>query len=175
MIEIGLVKYFLIFLLLGLLVGCVESGVRVYKDGKPIKEGTILNLGEAVNDGMIEIKVLSAKKDYGYYDSFDYYHGAKYGYRYLIVTVEARNIGKREVYIDPTNFVVTDENNYFYEPEGGMFGAGIENSLSFTKILPNQRVRGKLVFEIPEKAKVLINYNFGDMFSKPFIVSWKVD
>ena len=106
---------------------------------------------------------------------FDYYHGAKYGYRYLIVTVEARNIGKREVYIDPTNFVVTDENNYFYEPEGGMFGAGIENSLSFTKILPNQRVRGKLVFEIPEKAKVLINYNFGDMFSKPFIVSWKVD
>jgi len=169
------IKWFKIMVgvgLLLLLVGCVETEVRVYKDGKPIKEGTILNLGEAVNNGMLEVKVLSAKKDYGYHDTLGFYEDAGYGYRYLIVTVEARNIGKREVYIDPDKFVVSDENNYFYEVK---IGSLIENELLFTKILPNQRIKGKLVFKIPEKAKILVNYNFGDMFSKPFIVSWKIN
>jgi len=136
-----------------------------------------LKLGEVAKTSKMEVTVISAEKTMSYYDTlWKENKEAEKGKLFVIVEAELKNVGDDIEYADPDDFSMSDLEEFKYDPEGGFLGADIENALKHTKLFPDERIAGKLVFEIPETATGLkVKYNFGSIFEKPIIVSWTIE
>jgi len=151
------------------------------KTNETIQEPTLtvenLKVGETAATSEIEVTVISFEKKKSYYmPEWKMNKEAESGKIFVIVDVELKNVGDDIQYASPDDFSMSDSENYKYEPEGGFLGAEIENALTYTKLLPGEKVRGKLVFEIPENAtRLKIKYNFAGIFEKPQIASWTLE
>jgi len=134
----------------------------------------ILKLGETAVTSEMEVTVISFEKKKSYYlHDWEMNKKAESGKIFVIVNVELKNVSDDIQYASPDDFSMSDSENFKYDPEGGFLGADIGNALKHTELLPGEKVRGKLVFEIPENAIGLkIKYNFAGIFEKPKIVSW---
>lgn len=179
----------IILLLIFLTVSCSPPRKEITVKTPPKKEITVktnettqeptstvenLKVGETAVTSEIEVTVISFEKKKSYYiPDWEMNKEAESGKIFVIVDVELKNVGDDTQYASPDDFSMSDSENYKYEPEGGFLGAEIENALTHTKLLPGEKVRGKLVFEIPENATGLkIKYNFAGIFEKPQIASW---
>lgn len=91
------------------------------------------------------------------------------GEQYLIADVEMENVGESKEYISSGDFSAVDSENYRYDP-GIYLG---ENDLIFKELYPGDKVRGKLLFEVPDNAEGLkIRYDFG--FWDVKLANWEV-
>jgi len=133
-----------------------------------------LKIGETAITSEMEVTVISFEKKKSYHiPDWEMNKEAESGKIFVIVDVELKNVGDDTQYASPDDFSMSDSENFKYEPEGGFLGADIGNALKHTELLPGEKVRGKLVFEIPENATELkIKYNFAGIFEKPKIASW---
>lgn len=127
-----------------------------------------LEVGETAKTSKIEVTVISAKKT----KSYDYYSDiweetrteeAKQGKTYVLVEAEIKNTGSDSAFVGSTEFSMTDSEGYKYDPEALYYG---DDGLEMIKELyQNQKMRGKILFEIPENARDLkLQYDFGNLF-----------
>jgi len=177
------IVYLLVILLISLVLvsGCVEEvptkgDKTIQKTETPEATQTKLELklGEVAKTSKMEVVVISAEKTVSYYNSlWEEDVEAEKGKLFVIVETELKNVGSDVEYADPDDFSMSDSEGFKYDPEGGFLGADIENALKYTKLLPGERIAGKLVFEVPETVTGLkVKYNFGGIFGKPIIASW---
>src|SRR3989344_4278697 len=136
-----------------------------------------LKVGETAKTSLLEVTVFSVVKDDHYTwvsditgDEMDKF-SAKDKMFYL-VDVEIKNIGMERAFLSATTFSMTDSNNYKYDPV--MYIGGDRLDL-FKELYLNQRMRGKVVFELPSNAKnIKLVYDFGDILLDVKLASWDV-
>ena len=137
-----------------------------------------LNVGETAKTSKIEVTVFSAQK----MQSYDYYSDifketmtreAKPDKTYVLVDAEIKNVGSDSAFVGSTEFSITDYEGYKYDPEVLYYGDdGLE---LFKELYQNQKMRGKVLFEIPENAKDLkLQYDFGNLFIGTKLASWTI-
>jgi len=138
---------------------------------------TQLLVGQTATLGGVSVTVISANrtKMYTYYSDLlgeTQVQVAPPGKIYVLVTAEIRNGGSSNILAGSSSFSISDSENYRYDPE--LYGG--DDALDFLKELyPNQRMRGRIVFAMPQNAFGLkIQYDFGDIFTGPRIATWRV-
>ena len=138
-----------------------------------------LAVGETAKTSKIEVTVISAQKK----NSYDYYSDifketitqeAGPEKTYILVEAEIKNVGSDRVFVGTTDFSVTDSEGYHYDPDWLYYG---DNGLDMIKELyQNQKIRGKILFEVPEDASDLeILYDFGNLFIGTELASWEIE
>ncbi len=134
-----------------------------------------LKLDETATSSNVQIAVVSAKK------SSSYTYGTRYGRRtenakpgnvFILVDTEIKNIGADCEFVTEYNFSLTDSTGYKYDTE---HYAG-DDKLKNTDLYQNQRIRGIVLFEIPQAATGLkLLYYFENIGGTPEIASWAMD
>ncbi|MDY6930345.1 MAG: DUF4352 domain-containing protein [Halobacteriota archaeon] len=158
------------------------STVKIFPKTTPTpKVPTELNLGvgETAKTSKEEVTVISAtEKDYYLYYS-DFFsepmvETASPGKKFVIVEVEIKNIGRDVAYFGISDFSSTDSEGYRYDPNFLYLG---EDGLGgFEELYQNQKIRGKILFEIPDDATgVKVLYDFGDLFTGIKLASWELE
>ncbi len=137
-----------------------------------------LKIGETAKTSTIEVTVFSAQKT----KSYEYYSDilgktmtqeATPGKIYILVDAEIKNVGADSIYAGASEFSVTDSEGYKYDPELYYGNDGLD---IMKELYKNQKMRGKILFEVPESAKDLkIIYDFGDLLVGPKLASWSLD
>lgn len=125
-----------------------------------------LNIGETAKTSELEVTVKTAEVT----DSFSYYDSiweermterADPEKTFVIIEVEIKNVGNDEETAYAGEFSVTDSEGYRYEQDYKTYYFDDE-ALGLVSLYPNQKAKGKILFEIPEDATELkIQYNFG--------------
>jgi len=97
---------------------------------------------------------------------------AKIGNTFIMVDAEVKNIGSDRMYASAGDFSMSDSEGNRYDPT--MYTA--DDSFGyFTELYKNQKIRGKVLFEVPKSANNLIlYYDFGNVFSGTKLASWKI-
>ncbi len=137
-----------------------------------------LKVGETAKTSEIEVTVISAKKT----KSYDYYSDilketrlqeTSPGKIYILVEAEIKNINLDSAYVGSTEFSVTDSEGYRYDPE---LYYGDDELEIFKELYKNQKMKGKVLFEVPESAGGLkIQYDFGNLFIGTKLASWIIE
>ncbi|HID40167.1 MAG TPA: DUF4352 domain-containing protein [Calditrichaeota bacterium] len=137
-----------------------------------------LNIGETAKTSKIEVTVFSAQKT----KSYDYYSDifketmteeAKPGKIFILVDAEIKNVGSNSVFVGSSEFSITDSEGYKYDPALYYGDDGLE---MFKELYQNQKMRGKILFEVPENAQDLkLQYNFGNLFIGTKLASWSIE
>jgi len=193
----GLVITGLVFGILGLITaifvsifagGLILLGTQLEKDTTPIIEGEeqagevpselILKVGETAKTPTLEVTVLSVEKTsfYPYTDIFGgtSYHKANSGNKFLLTDIRIKNIGSERLYVGSTEFSATDSEGNRYDTEILSY-YGNDGLDIFQELYQNQKMEGKILFEVKEDAEELeIIYDFGDIFTGTSLVKWKV-
>ena len=88
-------------------------------------------------------------------------------------TIEIKNIGSDRAYVGSSDFSMMDSEGFKYDPELYYGNDGFE---MIKELYQNQKVRGKVLFEVPEDAKGLkIQYDFGSLFAGVKLASWELE
>lgn len=132
-----------------------------------------LKPGETAKTSELEVTV----KDVDITDSIGYlYDGeertktATEGKKLIFFETEIKNIGADEEYVYDGEFSMTDSEGYKYETES-YYG---DNRFRTQSLYPQQKSKGKILFEIPEDSTDLkIQYNFGSFDVK--LASWNIE
>jgi hypothetical protein len=137
-----------------------------------------LNIGETAKTSKIEVTVNSVEKT-DYYEWYSnivsqyYTQNAPKDKIYLLADVEIKNVGNDRAYVGSSEFSVTDYEGFRYDPELYLGEDGLE---MFKELYQNQKMKGKILFEIPEDAKGLkLQYDFGSLFTGVKLASWNLD
>ena len=136
-----------------------------------------LNIGETAKTSKVEVTVFSAKKtkSYNYYsDVFktNVTEEAKPGKIFILVDAEIKNVGSDRVFVGASEFSITDSEGYKYDPIPYL---GSDELETIKELYQNQKMRGKILFEVPEKAQNLrLQYDFGDLFIGTKLASWSI-
>lgn len=141
-------KRILIFLIITLILlnGCAQSkeGITKYTPSNVLN----LEVGKTASTSKIEIKLISAERVKSYYwPDMDTMQEAKEGKTYVLVEAELKNIHSENINVGSNKFYLVDNKGIRYIP-GLYFGE--EELEMFTEIKPNEKIRGKFVFVIPE-------------------------
>jgi hypothetical protein len=137
-----------------------------------------LNIGETAKTSKIEVTLKSIER-VDYYEWYSdivsqyYTQSAPEGKIYLLADIEIKNTGSDRVYVGSSEFSVTDSEGFRYDPELYLDEDGLE---MFKELYQNQKMKGKILFEIPEEAKGLkLQYDFGSLFTGVKLASWNLD
>jgi len=137
-----------------------------------------LKIGETAKTSKIEVTVISARKTtfYEYYSDIlkeTMVQEASPGKIYILVEAEIKNIGADSVYVGSSKFSVTDSEGYRYDPELYYGDDGLE---MIKELYRDQKMRGKILFEVPETASGLkVQYDFGNLFIGTKLASWSIE
>lgn len=137
-----------------------------------------LKVGETAKTSKIEGTVISAKKTnhYEYYSDIlkeTMTEEASPGKIFILAEIEIKNIGSDRAYVGSSEFSMTDSEAYKYDPEFYLGEDGLE---MFKELYPNQKMKGKVLFKVPEEAKGLkIQYDFGSLFTEVKLASWELE
>jgi len=137
-----------------------------------------LKVGETAKTSKVEVTVISAKKTnhYEYYSDIlkaTMTEEASPGKIFILAEIEIKNIGSDRAYAGSTDFSLTDSEGYRYDPE---FYYGEDGLEMFKELYQNQKMKGKVLFKVPEDAKGLkIQYDFGSLFTKVKLASWELE
>lgn len=141
-----------------------------------------LKIGETAKTSKIEVTVISAQKvkSYNYYSGFgqdpelkDAKKEADPGWLYVLVDAEIKNIGSDSAFVGYTEFSITDSEGYKYDPKMYFGNDGMDG---FKELYNNQKMKGKILFEIPENSQnVKLQYNFGNLFTETKLASWSIE
>ncbi len=140
--------------------------------------GLNLKVGETANTSKIAVTVISAKKT----DHYEYYSDilketrieqVSPGNTFVLVEIEIKNIGSDRTYEGSSDFSMVDSEGFKYDPELYYGNDGLE---MIKELYQNQKMRGKVLFEVPEDAKGLkIQYDFGSLFTGVKLASWELE
>lgn len=185
--NIGLIAVILIASIV-LFTGCLEEETPTkVEELTPTPEATPeeelvtelnLKIGETAQTSKMEVTVISAEKTkyYVYYsDIFEetMTEVASPGKRLILTEIEIKNIGSDRAYMGSSEFSMTDSEGYRYDPELYYGNDGLE---MFKELYQNQKMVGKVLFEIPEDANGLkIQYDFGSLFTEVKLASWGLE
>ncbi|KAF5416857.1 MAG: DUF4352 domain-containing protein [Euryarchaeota archaeon] len=135
-------------------------------------------VGRAAKTSKISVKVISTTKT----DQYDYYSDtleqttteeAIPGKVFVIAEVLIKKVGGDEVYAGSSKFSMIDSEGVRYSPEPSDQGDDKLVELEETHL--NQRMRGSVLFMVPEDANGLkIWYDFGDLSTEIESASWDV-
>jgi len=155
------------------------SGISTTQPAKEVVQTPTelsLKVGEIAKTSKVEVSVISAQKT----KSYDYYSAiikenmtqeAKPGKVFFLIDSEIKNVGADRVYVGSSEFSITDSEGFKYDPEVLYYG---DDGLGMVKELyQNQKMKGKILFEVPENAKGLkLQYDFGNLFIGTKLASW---
>lgn len=132
-----------------------------------------LNIGETANTSKIEVTIKEVKKvDYYTYSTISnetFIERPSRGNVFLLIKAEIKNIGNEAKYIWLDDFTVRDSKNLTYNPE---FYLG-EGKLESKELHPNERIKGNMLFEVPESATGLeVLYDFRN--ANASLAKWKI-
>ena len=170
--------------------GCVEEETPVKSPETtpstetvtPIQKTPIelnLKVGETANTSKIVVTVMSASKT----DHYVYYSDilketrteqASPGHAFVLAEIEIKNIGSDRAYVGSTGFSMADSEGFRYDPNYLYYGNdGLE---MIKELYQHQKMRGKVLFKVPEDAKELtIQYDFGNLFTEVKLASWELE
>ncbi len=135
-----------------------------------------LTVGETAKTSKIEVIVKSVEKttEYEYcLSSYCNMETAKEGNTFLIADVEVKNVGADQIYFSVSDFSATDSEGNRYNTEVSLSEDAIE---MITQLYQNQKVSGKVYFEVPENSSGLkIIYDFGNIVTGTELASWTVE
>jgi len=180
---------FLVLLLPVFVSGCVSEDTptkveTTIQQGGEVTTTTVktteikLKIGETAKTSKVEVTVISANVSdyYEYYsDILDEYKikHASPGKKFLLIEAEIRNLGSKKIYVGYSDFSATDSEGYEYEPE---FYYGEDKLDVLKELYPNRKIKGKVIFEVPEGATGLkVHYDFGDIITGPKLATWVIE
>ncbi len=171
-------------------LGCVEEespikapSTQITQESTPVTTPTPsselnLKVGETAKTTKIEVSVISAQKakSYNYYSDIlkeTQTEEASPGKLYVLVDTEIKNVGSDSVFVGYTEFSITDSEGYKYDPTMYLGQDGLE---VIKELYQNQKMKGKILFEIPENAKnIKLQYDFGNLFFGTKLASWSIE
>lgn len=136
-----------------------------------------LKVGETAKTSKIEVSVISAQKanSYNYYSDIlkeTQREEAGPGKTYVLVDAEIKNVGSDSAFVGYTEFSITDSEGYKYDPTMYL---GQDRLEAVKELYQNQKMKGKILFEIPENAKnIKLQYDFGNLFIGTKLASWSI-
>lgn len=124
-----------------------------------------------------QVTVSSVQKTSTYYwtgvSGTKYPTTAKSGNTFIFIDAVVKNIGSDRMYASAGDFSMSDSEGNRYDP--AMY-SGDDSLGYFTELYKNQKVSGKVLFEVPQTAKSLVlYYDFGNAFSGTKLASWKIN
>ncbi|MDY6894305.1 MAG: DUF4352 domain-containing protein [Thermotogota bacterium] len=158
------------------------STVKIFPKTTPTpKVPTELNLkvGETAKTSKVEVTVISANEmDYYLYYS-DFFpepmtQTANPGKKFVLLEVEIKNLGNDVAYVGISDFSMTDSEGYRFNPDYLYLG---EDGLGgFEELYQNQKIKGKVLFEVPKDATgLIVLYDFGNLFTGIKLASWELE
>nr|QNO46741.1 hypothetical protein EIOBDEGA_00029 [Methanosarcinales archaeon ANME-2c ERB4] len=146
-------------------------------EDKPVADLNI-ELGRAAKTSKISVKITSTTKT----DHYDYYSDtleqttteeASPGKVFVIADVLIKKVGGDEVYAGSSKFSMIDSEGVRYDPEPS--DQGDDKLIEFEETHLNQKMRGTVLFIVPEDAKGLkIWYDFRDLSTEIESASWNL-
>lgn len=175
----GLIITILLISLSLFISGCISTG-RIIEDNQEGQIVTELNLeiGEPAKTSSIMVNVLDVEKaDYHVYYSDiseqNVVEKAAPGKIFVFVEAEIKNIGSDKEFVGGKFFSLKDSGDFRYEPE--IFYEEDSELPFFKETYPGERVKGTLLFEIPESSTGLeVLHDFTGFFDPVQLASWKV-
>lgn len=143
-----------------------------------IRDPSKLTTEDTIDDRKKAVMVYSIQKTdhYSYYSDIfkeTQFETASPGKIFVFVDAVIKNIGAQSIYASPTSFSITDSKGYKYDPDYRYFG---DDGLKTQELYLNQKTEGRILFTIPSSATGLrLQYEFGDMYSGPNLVTWPFD
>ena len=126
-----------------------------------------LEIGESAETSNLRVLVTSYKtmREYVWYGSSGYLHqeDPKYGNLFIVFDCEIENIGDTREFAGSMDFSMSDNESYRYDPSYVYYGDDRLDSI--TELYPGQKMKGKVMFEIPATStKNKLYYDFGTLF-----------
>jgi hypothetical protein len=146
-------------------------------DDSSISAELELSIGQSATTSKQQVTVFSARKTSSYTwtgstSSYTFTEKATSGKTFILVEAEIKNIGSDRMYASAGDFSISDSEGNRYDPE---LYAGEDALGLFQELYKNQKVKGKVVFEIPTSAdNLILYYDFGDIISGTRLASWKI-
>jgi len=143
----------------------------------PSIEELKLEIGDTAKTSVLKVTVISVDrtKSYQYYSDVlgkTMVETAPPGKDFVIADVLIKNVASDRVYVALFDFSLVDSDGYRYDPELYLGDDGIE---FLQELYPEELIRGKVLFEVPEHATGLkIRYDFGDLFTGVKLASWTI-
>lgn len=136
-----------------------------------------MKIGETAKWIDLEVTVKSAQKTNYYiwrgYSGNIYYEYAEPGKVFVIIDVMVKYTGTGSEYIYAGDFWLIDSQGNKYDHDSGTYS--IENGLEGTNLYKNQKIEGKIVFEIPNYASGLkAQFNLGTSLN-PLLAEWTLN
>jgi hypothetical protein len=132
-------------------------------------------IGQAASGDNAEATVWSAQKTRAYNwttggSAYTFTEEAENGTVFLIIDAEVKNTGSGTLYASTGDFGLVDGAGNRYEP--GLY-YGDESFGYLHELSGNQKIRGKILFEIPPDARDLnVSYDFGTRYGGTRVASW---
>lgn len=159
--------------------GCVgEEPEKVEGTTTTQSSELILRVGETAKTSKLQVTVFSVEKieSYEYYSDIleDYMEEeASPGKIFILIEGEIKNVGDDRAYVGSSQLSITDSEGYKYDPELYFGDDGLE---MFKELYPGQKMKGKVLFEVPEDATGLkIRYDFGGIFTGIKLATWELE
>lgn len=137
-----------------------------------------LKVGETAKTSLLEVSVFSVIKDDHYTwisdatgDEMDEF--SDNDKMFYFADVEIKNVGSERAFLSATTFSIADSDGYKYDPVVLYYG---DDGLDlFKELYQNQKMKGKVVFEVPKDAKGLkLVYDFGNILTDVKLASWAI-
>lgn len=193
MIKKLIIPIFLISLVL-VVSGCTSTGEVVKKydsisdQGEPLKQEPAqpeekvselkLKMGESAKTSDMTVTVSEVKKAdyYVYYNDIleeNVVERAPPKKVFVFVEAEVKNIGSRKDYAGGQLFSLKDSEGFRYESE--IFYQEDAKLPLLKELYPEERIRGTLLFEIPDSSEELkVLHDFSSFFDPVKLASWEV-
>ena len=141
-----------------------------------------LSVGQTATTNEKIVTVYTARKTTTYTWSgssgYQYPVNAKSGNTFIIIDAEIKYLGSESrstssSYVSAGDFSMSDQDGNRYDPSVYMGDDGLGY---FKELYKNQKVRGKVLFEVPQNVKGLkLYYDFGNVFSGIKLASWTIN
>jgi hypothetical protein len=138
-----------------------------------------LKVGETARTSLLEVTVASVQRasSYDYYSSFlggNATQDANPGKVFFLVDAEIRYTGSDSAFVGSSKFSITDSEGFKYDPSLYL-GQNTDGLEMFKQLYQNQRMKGKILFEVPASAQGLkIVYDLGNLVTGTKLVSWEI-
>jgi len=155
-----------------------DSGIGAQSSQPQSSSELNLNVGEAATTSKIEVTVFSADKEksYEYYSTIYKENNTQEtspGNTFLLVDAEIKNVGSDSQYVGTTEFSMSDSEGYSYDPE--FIYLGNDGMDAIKQLYTSQKMRGKILFEIPENTEGLkLHYDFGNLYIGTKLATWSI-
>ena len=175
--EVGLMRKLAIVLAALLVVAIIIAVIAVIVWGG--KEETLswpcyLEVGQSIQTSDKLVTVTSAARTHSYDrvgDNGTHTETASAGKVFIIIDVEVQNVGSATFSARRFDFSLSDSAAFPYY--AGVYAAN--DGFSYAQLYSAQRVRGKILFEVPEEASDLeVAYDFSYGWEEPKLAIWQL-